>query len=183
MTVALTTLLNGTTVAAAALTDAPELTATVGLELITGNTAGAGLQHESKASAFVVDEDVAAGVFTGMVTLLVPLLETVTATVVVMGTVLTTLLQLEGTAEASLSLAFATWAVFLLLSADDAGRGEALLLGVGGRAARLEGSELGGALPEGRLGTDTGDEVREGRVVTVATLGRGMGRLTREVVG
>lgn len=142
MTVAPTTLLSGAAVAITALTGAAELIATVGPELITGNAAGAGLQRESKASAFVVDEDVAAGVFTGVVTILVALLETVTATVVVMGTVLTTLLQLEGTAEASLSLTLATWAVFLLLSADDAGRGEALL-GVGGREARLEGSVVG----------------------------------------
>lgn len=171
--------------ATATLTGTAELTATAaGSELITGEGAGAGLHHQSKASAFVVDEDVAAGVFTGVVTLHVALLETFTATVVVMGTVLTTLLQLEGTAEASLSLAFATGAVFLLLSADEAGRGEALLLGVEGWKARLEGSELGEALPEGKLGTNTeGDEVREGRAVTVATLAIDVGRLTRDVGG
>lgn len=182
MTVAPTTLSGSATVAAAALTGVAELPTTVGPKLITGNAAGAGLQRESKASAFVVDEDVAAGVFTGVVTILDALLETVAATVVVMGTRLTTLLQLEGTAEASLSLTFATWAVFLLPSADDAGSGEALLR-VGDEEARLEGSEVGRELKEDKLGTDTaGDEVRVGRAVTVATLARGMGRLTREVL-
>lgn len=147
----------------------------------SGNAAGSEMQRKSKASAFVVDEDVAVGVFTGVVTILVVLLETVAATVVVMGTRLTTLLQLEGTAEASLSLTFATWVVFLLPSADDVSSGEALLR-VGGKEARLEGSEVGRELNEDKLGIDTGDEVRVGRAVTVATLARGIGRLTREVV-
>ena len=86
--------------------DMSELTANVGTEPITGNVASA-VQHESKASAFVMDDDDVASVFTGMIALLVALMETVTATVVEVGTVSTTLLQLEGTTEGSLSEAFA----------------------------------------------------------------------------
>lgn len=132
-----TTLLSGAVVLAAVHKDMLELTAKVGPEPITGSVASA-VQHDSKASAFVMDDDVVASVFTGVIALLVALMETVTATVVLEGTVSTTLLQLEGTAESSLSVvAFAIWVVFLLLSAD-AGNGEALLLGEGAGEAKLE---------------------------------------------
>lgn len=161
--------------------DMLELTATVGTEPITGNVASA-VQHESKASAFVMD-DVVASVFTGVIALLVALMETVTATVVVVGTVSTTLLQLEGTTEGSLSVAFAIWAVFLLLSAD-ADRGEALLLGVGDGEAKPEPKVGDGVVPEDTPGADkTGHGVREEMAVTVATLAIDTGRLTIEGVG
>lgn len=160
--------------------DMLELTANVGTELITGNVASA-VQHESKASAFVMDD--VASVFTGVIALLVALMETVTAIVVVVGTVSTTLLQLEGTTEGSLSVIFAIWAVFLLLSAN-AGRGEALLLGVGDGEAKLEVKAEDGAAPEDTPGADkTEHGVREGMAVTVATLAKDIGRLTREGVG
>lgn len=131
-----TTLLSGVVVLAAVHKDMLELTAKVGPEPITGSVASA-VQHDSKASAFVMGDDVVASVFTGVIALLVAFMETVTATVVLEGTVSTTLLQLEGTAESSLSVASAIWVVFLLLSAD-AGKGEALLFEEGAGEAKLE---------------------------------------------
>lgn len=101
-----TTLLSGAVVLAVVHKDMLELTAKVGPEPITGSVASA-VQHDSKASAFVMDDDVVVSVFTGVIALLVALMETVTATVVLEGTVSTTLLQLEGTAESNLSVAFA----------------------------------------------------------------------------